>query len=81
MAIDRLFRERRSAGADFDQLCVTYFVKAHKYCLNKKAIQTLVEAFNEKGCDIVQLVDKMSPFGFKYEPYQESEQEEITSSD
>ena len=51
----------------FQCLCVKYYELAFKYCLNKKAIKEVKDAFKEKlDVDIEELSEKISPLGFRF---------------
>lgn len=77
--IKTLKEEKNSIGDEgtFDMLCSKYYEYSVRYCLNKQDRIELEQGFkDELKIDILQLVEKISPLGFKFKFQDEMPNEE-----
>ena len=69
-SIDILKEEQQSINdpATFDMVCAKYYEYSVRYCLNKQDRDELKAKFKETldGLDIDELVERVSPLGFKF---------------
>lgn len=67
--IDTLKEEKEAINDDsaFEMVCAKYYEYSVRYCLNQQDREELHTKFKEAlGIDIVELVDRLSPLGFKF---------------
>lgn len=67
--IDTLKDERDSINdtETFEMVCAKYYEYAYRYCLNAQEKEEMHNKFkNSLGIDIVELVERISPLGFKF---------------
>ena len=67
--IDTLKDERDSINDKdtFDMVCAKYYEYSYRYCLNAQDKEEMHAKFREVlGIDIVELVERISPLGFKF---------------
>lgn len=67
--VETLKDEKKAINDDqaFDMVCAKYYEYSYRFCLNAQDLQELQSAFKTTlDLDIVALVDRISPLGFKF---------------
>ena len=82
--IDTLIDERDSINDQetFDMVCAKYYEYSYRYCLNTQDREEMHTKFRETlGLDIVELVERISPLGFKFTFSSKQGEDQIITKD
>jgi hypothetical protein len=76
--VEKLLDEKKSINDDsaFEMVCAKYYEYSYRFCLNAQDRTELQDAFKTLlNVDIVELVERISPLGFKFSFSSKQEEE------